>query len=195
MARTILYTPKIIKEIKDRISVTGSIESIYKQDPIIISKAIYQRWKENEPSFSHEIDAAMLDHKRSQPDYFVNLAKACVEDYLTCHKAPKTTTTTVKRTRYTPKYNHKNKKEELVLDCIEETETKHETILRCPPKIIEMIMPAIPRTTIDVLATQMANEGILPQPKAERIMAIADQAQTNIREVLSGGLCETEDEL
>jgi hypothetical protein len=56
-----------------------------------------------------------------------------------------------------------------------------------------MIMPQIPRTTIEVLATQMANEGVMPQGKAQTIMAIADKAQTNIREVLSGGLSETEE--
>lgn len=185
-------TPALIKEIKDRIRITGEVESIYKNDPRILSKDTYLRLRQECPTLSEEIDDALLAYRRSQPDYFINLAKACVEDYLTCHKSPRTTTSRTKRTRYVP---NKKKPDELVLDCIDEVETTNEVILRCPPKIIEMIMPAIPRTTIDVLATQMANEGILPQSKAETIMAIADQAQTTIREVLSGGLCDAEEEL
>lgn len=185
-------TPALIKEIKDRIRITGEVESIYKNDPRILSKDTYLRLRQECPTLSEEIDDALLAYRRSQPDYFINLAKACVEDYLTCHKSPRTTTSRTKKTRYVP---NKKKPDELVLDCIDEVETTNEVILRCPPKIIEMIMPAIPRTTIDVLATQMANEGILPQSKAETIMAIADQAQTNIREVLSSGLCDAEEEL
>lgn len=185
-------TPALIKEIKDRIRRTGEVESIYKENPRILSRETYLRLRQEDATLDEEINAALLDYKRSQPEYFINLAKTCVEDYLTCHKAPRTTTSRTKRTRYVPS---KKKPDELVLDCIEESETVTEVILRCPPRIIEMIMPAIPRTTIDVLATQMANEGILPQPKAERIMAIADQAQTNIREVLSYGLSDAEEEL
>lgn len=185
-------TPSLIEEIKDRIRRTGSVESVYFQEPKIVTKATYDRWYKDCPELYSEIDSALGDYRRSQPGYFVHLAKACMEDYLTAHKSPRTTTSRTKRTRYVP---NKKKPDELVLDCIEEVETTNEVILRCPPKIIEMVMPAIPRTTIDVLATQMASEGILPQSKAETIMAIADQAQTNIREVLSGGLCETEDEL
>ncbi len=185
-------TPPLIEEIKDRIRKTGSVESVYEQMPRILSREKFTQYRQENITLEAEIDDALAYYRRSQPDYFVNLAKACVEDYLTCHKAPRTTTSRTKRTRYVPS---KKKPDELVLDCIEEVETTNETILRCPPKIIEMIMPAIPRTTIDVLATQMANEGILPQSKAETIMAIADQAQTNIREVLSGGLCDVEEEL
>jgi hypothetical protein len=184
------FTSSIREEIKDRVRKTGSAESVYEQTPHIISRHTYNSWQIQYPEFAAEIDGALGDYRRSQPNYFVNLAKACIEDYLTCHQRTKTLTSRTKRTRYAP-----NKKGDLVFEGMEESETINEISLRCPPKIIEMIMPAIPRTTIDVLATQMANEGILPQPKAERIMAIADQAQTNIREVLSGGLCETEDEL
>lgn len=185
-------SPSLLKEVKDRIRRTGSAESVYEQLPRIITKHTYDSWQIEFPEFSEEINVALADYRRSQPDYFINLAKACVEDYLTCHKSPRVTTSRTKRTRYVP---NKKKPDELVLDCIDEVETTNEVILRCPPKIIEMIMPAIPRTTIDVLATQMANEGILPQSKAETIMAIADQAQTTIREVLSGGLSDTEEEL
>lgn len=186
-------TPALIKEIKDRIRRTGEVESIYKENPRILSRETYLRLRQEDSTLNEEIEAALLDYKRSQPEYFINLSKACVEDYLTCHKNPRTTTSRTKRMRYISKVDPKTGVEELVLDSIEESETVAEVILRCPPKIIEMIMPAIPRTTIDVLATQMANEGILPQKKAEVIMAIADQAQTNIREVLSGGLIETEE--
>lgn len=182
----------MVEEIKNRIRETGLVESVYEQMPRILSREKFTQYRQENITLESEIDAALADYRRSQPDYFVNLAKACVEDYLTCHKSPRTTTSRTKKTRYIP---NRKKPDELVLDCIEESETVTEVILRCPPKIIEMIMPAIPRTTIDVLATQMANEGILPQSKAETIMAIADQAQTTIREVLSGGLCETEDEL
>lgn len=162
------------------------VESVYEQEPKIVTKVTYDKWYRDHVELYSEIDAALADYRRSQPGYFQSLAKACMEDYLTCHKAPRTTTSRTKRTSYVPKGK------ELVLERIEESETINEVILRCPPKIIEMIMPAIPRTTIDVLATQMATEGILPQKKAEVIMAIAEQAQTNIREVLSG-TSETEE--
>lgn len=183
-------TPSLIEEMKDRIRRTGLVESVYEQEPKIVTKSTYDKWYRDHVELYSEIDDALGDYRRSQPGYFQQLAKACIEEYLTCHKAPKVTTTKVTRTRY----RAGKKPNELVFDFSEEVETKHETILRCPPKIIEMIMPAIPRTTIDVLATQMANEGILPQPKAERIMAIADRAQENIRGVLSGSI-ESEEEL
>jgi hypothetical protein len=183
-------TPSLIEEMKDRIRRTGSVESVYEQEPKIVTKATYDKWYRDCPELYTEIDAALGDHRRSQPGYFQHLAKACIEDYLTCHKAPKITTTKVTRTRYVAG----KRPNELVFEFSEETETRHENILRCPPKIIEMILPQTPRTTIDVLATQMANEGILPQKRAEVIMAIADRAQENIREVLSGS-SDAEEEL
>jgi hypothetical protein len=186
-------TPSIIEEIKDRIRLTGLVESVYEQEPKIVTKATYSKWYEDHRELSTEVDAALGDYRRSQPGYFIHLARACIEDYLTSHRTPRITTSRTKKTRYVPKYDQAQKRSELVLDYVEESETTNEVILRCPPKIIEMIMPQIPRTTIEVLATQMANEGVMPQGKAQTIMAIADKAQTNIREVLSGGLSETEE--
>lgn len=175
-------SPPLLREIKDRIRKTGSVESVYEQEPKIITRHTYNSWQLEFPEFSVEIDGALGDYRRSQPGYLRKLAESVAEEYLRSHDKPKTTTKKVTKI----KYKAGKKPNELVIDFSEETETVTEHIYRCPTKIIEMFAPQTPSTTIDVLATQMANEGILPQKKAEVIMAIADKAQTNIREVLSG---------
>ena len=183
-------SPPLLREIKDRIRLTGSAESVYEQEPRIITKHTYTSWLLEFPDFSTEIDDALGDYRRSQPSYFRRLAESVAEEYLLSHDKPKITTTKVIKT----KYKAGKKPNELVIDFSEEYETITERIYRCPTKIIEMFAPQAPSTTIEVLATQMANEGIMPQKRAEVIMAIADRAQENIREVLSGS-SDAEEEL
>ena len=186
----VYLTPQLLKDIKDRVRRTGLVESLYEQKPTLIGRESYNRLRAEEPLFLKALDDAVADYRRAQPDYFVQLAKDCLEDALLSHKRPKITTSKTVKTRYIP---NKRNPAELVMEFTEETETTTEVYHRCPPRILEMIMPQVPKTTIDILATQMANEGILPQKKAEAIVAIADQAQTNIRGVLSGGISETEE--
>lgn len=133
------------------------------------------------------IHEAIADYKRDkaervreQKEDLEKLARACLEDMLTSHTKPKIAKSKTVRSKYIVRA------EKLILDQVEEVETSSEIYFRCPPKILEMILPPTPRTTIDVLATQMVNEGAMPLKKAEVIAAIADRAQSDIREVISG---------
>lgn len=179
-------TDKLLRAALERVAGNGTISSIYKGEIPIVSFNKYRVWMED-PVISRQIYAAVTEYDRvkkeeinKKKEEIEALARICLEEILLSHSVPKIAKTKTVHTKYITKGNS------LVVYEVNEMETTSEIYFRCPPKILEMILPPVPRTTIDVMATQMVNEGVMPQKKAEVIAAIADRAQSDIREVISG---------
>lgn len=189
-SRQQILTPEVIKDIRERVARTGLACSVYTEKPSIITRVTYEKLIKESLELEEIIRDALEDYRRSQPGYFKRLAQDCLENYLRSHNTIKSTTSKTVKTRYKPV--KKQGIQTLEIEFVEETETIHQHLLRCPPKILEYVIPAIPQTTIDVLAAQMAEQEILPEAKAVEISAIATKAQETIRGVLSGELKKAE---